>query len=1087
MRNLMFIALALALAVFLCTDAARAQATGSTVTGIAKDTAGNPVVNITITLENAQTGQRMTATTDSDGRYRFDNVPVGQYRVVTQTPQGVMAPSREFGVQSGQVTTVTLTVSTAAAGTTTPLTDGIVTAEPEQLYTIHHQITGIYNTQYNEEMPQSNFATREGEVYGGYNLNSSLEPGITNGGIGLGLGPAAAGQRPEYNLWRIDGMDNNNKTKLGAPLNYMSNMATQESHIFQNQFEPVFAQTISSRNNLIAGGGTNNFHGTFYNFLQNRNFNAMPTPLSRMGLDEHPRHDQNRLGGQLGFPILPSRIFFFGNFEYIPYGFTRPVGPPAFAPTQQGFTALSGMPGVSATNLGILQDVVGGRVVQQPFTTTTVNGTTVPLGAVNNLVSGWQNSYMGSGAVDINATSSDQLRLRYFHNHVTTSNDLLSVPSFDRSRDHYSLLGSLGYYKTFSPSIVNELRLGYNRWHQDIDPFDQTLGGLDTFPNLTIGGSNLMFGPQGVNELRSIVNTYQLSDSLKWNFRSHDVSIGFDGLRTIGSQSGFGLFRGNYFYSSLGRFLMDLPPDVVSSRAFGNDYWSGNQWLLGAWLQDRWRVTPSLTLNLGVRYQYATVPDQLKRQSLNAAASIPGMEFRSPAPDTANFAPNVGFAWSPGDWMNRKWVVRGGFGMAWANLYSSSNFAGLPVAPQLGTIARGNLLAETPGFLTGGGLQPPAGFGSPNLTEQQARAMTSVFVPRQKLPYAMQVNFGIQTELWRNANIDLKYLGSRTVHLPVLQQLNAVSPVTADRSLPIFFQQPSQAELNALTLSLNQLQAGVSRPLAASGFTGPIMSIAPDGNSWYNGLAARFSQDLAGGVQAIGAYTWSNMIDDSTGTFLDLAQRQRQKHSSLYDRRHRFSLAGVFDVEPLFRDYSVVKHVFANFKLAGTYTYQSEQYLPLISPADVSLTGVGPTAGAFFNPNARGMTGTGVSALRNSTGQTVGYLANNPNARFVAAAPGVFTDGLHARVPMDVTNNFDVTGIKEFSYRDRFGFQIRADALNLFNHPQYTGAPINTLSRTPIGSVPITLLSPGGFGFADPSQFFDGNSRVLQLALRITF
>ena len=1066
------------------------QPTASEISGTAHNQYGATVPNLTVNLQGIANNTDMTKVTDASGNYHFAAIPPGRYRISTVRPNGTSAPSTEFQVAANNAYTIDLTVSTAPrAGDPPP--DAVVTAEPELLSKTDSQTAIDYNTNYSREMPQPNFTPPLGVGHGTDNL-TILSAGVTAGGIGQGVGPADSGVRPVYNEFRIDGTDNNSRTQAG-PLTYVSNAATEEQAVFQNQFAPVFGHSAGAKLDKVLRTGSNQVHGQIYDYLQHGGFNAMDQSLANLGATGNPRYDQNRLGGQLGIPIIHNKLFFLGNFEYIPLGFHQPIGGVSYAPTPEGFAILSNMPGVSAENLQLLGQSLPETGSATRFTT--VAGQSIPLGMVSNQFQrSFQNQYVGTGNLDWVLGTNDSLHGWYTANDVSGNFSGSFLPAFNSSRSMISQVATLSEDHIFAPTVTNELRLGYNR--SDLR-FPDLIGNgsnfgtsLSPFPNVEIAGeSNLFLGPGSIAAQRSAINGYQLNDNVSVNHRSHNITFGFDGLRILGSMHGLSQFAGNYIYSDMARFLLDLPPDVLSTKSFGDSYFNNSQYLISGWVQDRWIVRPNFSLNLGVRYSFDSIPGSFQTQNLNAISNVPGvLNFDNPQAQTHNFAPNVGFAWSPASkFMSRSVVVRGGFGMSYAGLWGTSNglLAGT-VAPQLATTVQGNLQSNTPGFLLGGGLTAPA----PIASEADARALTSSFIGPQRVPYTEQWNFGVETDLWHNATFGAKYMGTRGVHLPVYTQLNAISAVTAQQSLPVYYQAPSQAQLNALPLSLEMLQSIPTNPFAQSGFNSPITTIADEGNSWYHGLGLTLNQRLYHGVQMIGAYTWSHLIDDSTGTFLDLASAERTRANSLYDRRHRFTLSGLWDTSTMFRtafgNGRMVRNVLGGWMLSGTFTVQSGQQLGALGASNAGLLNNGLAGSALYNPSGTPGIASGLSPLMNSGGATVGYLVNKPNARFIQSAPGVFAPSMRNTVTLGHIDNFDVSLSKSFNVLEQYRFSLRADAFNLFNHPQFIGSRVGTASYGSLSLMP-GFLNAGSPDFNNFEDYLGSNPRVLQLGLRLTF
>jgi hypothetical protein len=349
---------------------ASAQVSSGTISGRVTDATGASLANARIELENIDTGQRVTATSDASGNYTFSDVPVGRYRIVTNG-NPASTQSQEVAVELGRTTTVNINSPSG------PRTDAAVSAEPVPIDMKTANVARNYNTRYIQYLPQPNIVDRNGNAFGAYNL-SLLSEGVTSGAVGGSPGPSVSGSRPSSNNFHLDGIDNNSKINAG-PAIYLSNEASNEFAVFHNQPSPLFGHSTGGKFNTIMRTGTNRVHGSVYDYLQNRNFNALDSSFRQLGITDNPRYDQNRMGGTIGIPLVSSKVFFFGNFEYIPLGFERPLGSISFAPTTAGFSTLAGLRGVNATNLGIFGSNTVGRV-GDPSRITSVNGVTVPLG-----------------------------------------------------------------------------------------------------------------------------------------------------------------------------------------------------------------------------------------------------------------------------------------------------------------------------------------------------------------------------------------------------------------------------------------------------------------------------------------------------------------------------------------------------------------------------------------------------------------------------------------------------------------------------------------------------------------------------------
>jgi hypothetical protein len=321
--------------------------------------------------------------------------------------------------------------------------------------------------------------------------------------------------------------------------------------------------------------------------------------------------------------------------------------------------------------------------------------------------------------------------------------------------------------------------------------------------------------------------------------------------------------------------------------------------------------------------------------------------------------------------------------------------------------------------------------------------------------------------------------------------------------LPTYFVAPSQAVLNALPLTLSTLQ-GESNILPLygnAGFTNPAMvEAAPYGWSTYNGLALQLNRRFSNGLQFQGAYTWSHLIDNSTADFNttvltprraeDFQDLSIEKASSALDRRQRLTLALHYDA-PWFRKSNwMLKNIVGNWTISTIYTYESPEFATVQSGLDSNLNGDSAGDRTIVNTNGVPGTGSGVTALTNSAGQTVAYLANNPNAQYIAAGPGVYPNGGRNTLSLRPIDNVDLSLYKNFNINEQWRLQFGAQSFNLFNHPQFVPgftdqvANPNVLSN---GAVARNFLTPGNPLFNNPEAVFSSNPRNIQISLKLFF
>jgi len=1085
-----------------------AQAIDGNLTGTVTDPTSAIVPNATVEITNTATGIKSTVKTGADGLYRFNNIPVGTYDL-SVTASGFAANTLK-GVAVELNRTATINVTMQVQGVTQEI--AVVTGA-QLIDTSNSQLQSVYKSEQIVELPIIENTSGGNLPLGALNL-ALLSAGVaSNGGIGQGTGPSVGGQRPMNNNFMIEGVDNNNKTVTG-PLVYVPTDSTAEFSLLQNQYNSEFGHSTGGQFNMIVKSGTNDIHGSAYEYFQNRKLNALDESFRRQGTLEKPRYDQNRVGGSVGFPVIKNKWFGFGNFEYAPLGQASTTFSPVRAPTAQGYALLSAMPaltgttGVSKTNLDVLKQYV--PAAPSADSTTSVNGVAIPIGILPIVGPNYVNQQTFVGSSDLNINPTNQLRFRIVRNKLDSLDTAANLPAFWTTLPQRYLLTTAALYHTFSSNMSSETRLGYNRFTQFfVDPGIK-FPGLDRFPNITPEedlGVNI--GPDPNAPQSAVQNTYQIVQNFSWIVGKHSFKFGGDIRDSISPQHFIQRERGDYLYLNLESYLHDVVPENLAERNFGTTDYYGNQWATYLYAQDDWHLAPHLTMNLGVRWERTTVPLGMKLQTLNAISNVPGLiDFRAPKTASKNFAPRIGFAYSPGG--AGKTSIRAGFGMAYDVIFDNVGSTAYP--PQLSaTVDAENFpTVFTAPFLAKGGLAPGKVASGANLNLADARAATSSFIPDQTLPYSIQWTLGVQQQWARDYTVEVRYVGTRGVHLLVQNQMFRFAPVQADRTLPTYLSRPSQAALDASTLTLAQLQAISRNPvLGPLGFTSNITWWPPIGNSFYHGLATQVTKRMSRGLQFVGAYTWSHNIDDSTAThfstFLtprreqDFMNLRNDKANSALDRRHRLTLSWTYDSQWMNDATSwFARNLIGNWRFVGTYTYESPEFVTVQSGQDSNLNG--DTAGdrVFFNLAGDKTKGSGVTALcksslpagtscSSSPANIVGYVANDPSAAYIRAGLGVYPNAGRNTLPTRPIDNFDMSFAKKFQVREGQTLEFRGDFANIFNHPQYTPGYVNSVRGNGNYTTTRSFLIPGNPDFGKWDQVFNSNARSTQLVLRYIF
>ncbi len=292
------------------------QAISGSIVGTVVDSSAAVVTNASVEALNVGTGATVTTITGGTGGYRFENLPVGTYRITVKA-SGFKAVTQQVDVVLNTTGTLNVTLSPGAATETIE-----VSGTAAILDTSSAQISSSYNERYSKDLG----ITSAGGVGAGVLNLSLLSPGVTqSSALGLGTGPSVGGQRPRDNNFTVEGVDNNNKSVTGA-LIAVPNDAVENFSLLANQFNTEFGHSSGGQFNTTIKSGTNGFHGSLYEYFRNRNLNAVDNFYVLQNLTSNPRFDSNRYGGTLGGPIIKNKLFFFTDFERQPIGLTGTSG-----------------------------------------------------------------------------------------------------------------------------------------------------------------------------------------------------------------------------------------------------------------------------------------------------------------------------------------------------------------------------------------------------------------------------------------------------------------------------------------------------------------------------------------------------------------------------------------------------------------------------------------------------------------------------------------------------------------------------------------------------------------------------------------
>lgn len=1095
-----------------------AQSVGGTLRGTVKDASGGVVPGATVTALNEATGAKSETITSTAGLYSFPNVLAGSYTVTVELQGFKKFIRKSVTVSANQVVEANSVLEVGEISTIVEVIGGA-----ELLSTTSSQIGTTIESKAVVDLPNS--------VLGGspLNLAVSLPNTTTQAGGVAGEGGSIGGNRPRNNNFTIDGVDNNDVSLTGS-LQPVIQDAVAEFNLITNQFSAEYGHSTAGQFNIISKSGSNQYHGSAFYYGQNRHLNAVDnltkTAIQAGDIPGKPRFDYARLGGTIGGPVFKDKLLFFGAYEYSTRG-QAATGVTVLGPTAAGMNVLN----AQAAN-GIIKDVLAQFPVAAGATSSvTVNGQPVAVGNVQLFAPDYYNQNDFQTNLDANL-GKHQIRGRFLYDRYRSPNlnPDLPLPQFTGNFVGDNRKLAVTDIWAISTRLVNDMRISYSRAVKAWTIPDQ----FSNFPNVEIDALGLNVGPEGNSPQSSIQNTYQILNNLSYTVGRHQIKGGVEYRNWVSPGDFLPRARGEWDYSSLERLINDQVPNGLNGalRGAGSGFFAGNQQAIYWFMQDDVKATKNLTFNLGLRYEYTTNPRDAVLQNLNSIATLPGVfDFRTPKTDKNNFSPRIGFAYAPGaagGFLKKilgepgKSSIRGGFGVAYD--VNFQNLVVLQLPPQLQTEQNTNITcgsASPPawcatgrGFLAGGGLLQ---FNDPPTTQASARSATGSLIVDQVAPKTFTWSLSLQRELKKNWKLEMRYLGTRAMSLPVQVRLNAISVFERNPNLvlPTYMamaQVPAHVALAAP--SLNDFYNAQDLRYTAEGFDGGLLTAFPPiGNSIYHAGSIELNRRFAQGLLIMANYTWSRTIDDSTNELftsrvnprrpMDSFDIKNERGLSSLDMPHKVTLSWVYELPKLPFGNAVSKTFLDGWQVNGSFMAESGQPVTALSGQDAN--GDFDTAGdrAILNPNGSGLTGSGVNfVLRNpATGATsiatsepddaslvVGYVAVNPNARFIVAMPG--TPDNANRVGRNTIrsiglNNWNLSVFKNFRIRESKYFQYRAEFYNAFNHRQFSlGLP--TYQQSLNNALSSTYSNVSSLQFLDASQF-SGSSRTMQMSLKFIF
>src|SRR6266849_6130655 len=954
-----------------------AQRTTGTLRGQVLDPQGAVVVNASVTVVNEDTGVSQVVVTSSAGTWNLPAILPGMYTVKVEA-----AGFRKFSSQGVAVLVDQDNVADVhlSLGNASEVVE--VTAAAAQIETTSSSLNNNFDSNQIANVPVVG-----GTLYSVLNL-SILAPNTTaQPGGAQGVGGSIGGTRPRDNNFTIDGVDDNNLGVTG-PNSTVIFDAVGEFHLQTNQFSAEYGHSAGGQFELVTKTGSNNYHGSGQWYLQNRNLNTLDNLTKAAilnhtpGLTSMPAYDNNRWGGTFGGPIIRNKFFFFGAYERT---FLHGSGSPTniTLPTAAGLNTLQGL-AVNSSVTSILKNFPMAPVASGAIT---VNGTSIPIGQLTIVSPVLLKQHDAQFNTDY-TRGRHQIGTRFLFNQGTQIfpvND--TQASFNQNLLTRNRKIALTDTWSLRNNLINDLRLQYAYFAQyyanpcgSTCPADVTFGDLG---NSTIGPADPQFQKQ---------STDQVVDNLTWVRGKHTLKFGGQYAHFIYPQFFLSRSLGDYQYANLQEFINDAVPSQAGRtlRGAGTGSFLGTQSLMAGFVQDDIKVSSRLTLNLGVRYEYWTNPVGSNTQALNAISNVPGViTFGKPKTDTNNIGPRVGFAYDPTG--SGKTAIRGGFGISYDVKFQ--NFASITLPPQLASemnpdsacnlatppawcaswLAANKAPGSGTSFLATGGLPtvlPPTVF-----TKAGAQALTSSYIDDTVMPKILTWSLGVQREVHKNSTIEVRYLGTRGLELPVQYRRNFISyfdfygngvalPMYLSRSsIPATWSAstPTDTQYYNWEFGLNSDPRAQPNQYAQYGFGGIVTSDPPKGSSIYHAGSVNFTHRAGRGLSFNTNYTWSHTISNSDNEFHTSALNPRRaqdtnlinqdRSNSDLDVRHKFALSLTYDLPKTSSSNRFAKALLNGYSLGSSVLAQSGQPVTL-QTGFVDSNGNFDTAGdrATLNP-----------------------------------------------------------------------------------------------------------------------------------------
>ncbi len=1124
------------------------QTTGRIV-GTITDEKGAGIPGAEVAVTNKTSGEERNVVSNESGDFIVPLLPAATYTVVV-TSNGF----KKFLADDVKVAITETTTLNALLNVGSVTESVTVVATPPIVQTENSQLGRVVDSRAVSELP---LATRN------FTQILSLSPGAAtylpdNTAVGRNSQNISVnGARVTNNNFQINGVDANSMGTNSAPsLSVPAPESIQEFKVQTSLYDATFGRSGGGNIQAVTKSGGNDFHGGAYEYFRNDKLNANNPYLIASGV-ARPILKRNVFGGFIGGPIKKDKAFFFASYQgtkerngasTINSLSSNILVDPKLTNDRSATTLQTayGLPAINPVALALLNAKLANGQFLIP-TPTAANGTYT--GSTPSIFK--ENQFNLN--FDYRFNDRNTLATKFFFSNAPQTLVLPSflgggpnVPGYGNFQQNNNRLITMQYVHIFSPTVFNELRAGYNFIRVDAfpqEPVNDSAVGINRvnasiFPGLGLvqinaAAGGIVFGTSATIDVKAKAPSTTVADTLSITRGKHTIRTGGE-YRYNENNYVLNFFtRGQIQFANFTNFLVGVPTFSVFGSGIGDRSLRATDY--NVFVQDDWKVNRKLTLNLGLRYELDMPPYDTRgriatfdpalyvpRPAIGGAvvgppiggyvqagnvisqydvASMPNVGKRVVnSVDPNNFAPRVGFAYSPLN--SGRFVVRGGYGI----FYSRTSFQYITL----------NVIAP-PTYVFGVSILPPITnpfFAAPPTsafpTLVPGVALSGTLFDRNiRTPYLHQFNVNAQYEVYKDFLLEVAYVGTRGRNLFRQVAINQAPLVPTGGSIT----NPVTGAVIATNTAANAALRSPFQGVSINGFFQNQTTAQSD----YNALQVSLTKRFSNGIQFLASYTRAKSIDNASGQgggagitgvvnpggvgetsaiLGDQRDNRANRGLSDFDRKNRFVFSALYDLPtPGFAKSKGAKLLFGNWELAGIATVMSGLPIDIVDTGAGSFYGLSGGSAPLARPNLVGDPFSNVPA---------GYYFNPlAFARPVVAAGAVIPSSKGAATAgalgTDIGNvgrnllrgprqsNIDFSIIKRFRIAESKSIELRTEFFNLVNTVNFAN-PISDLNAVPAAGFNADgTIKPGGAGRFGQIISTSNNPRLIQLGIKFNF